>query len=169
MKIELPSQEILNEYFIYNPINGKLYNKIHRNPAARKGAEAGTMGLKGYRQLSMDRVIYYVHRIIWKMVTGNDPAEELDHVNHSRTDNRMDNLREVTPSENQRNSSMAKNNTSGVTGVHWQEDRQKWNAQIVVENKTVYLGRFTQRWHAIRARKLAEVGYGFHPNHGQTA
>tara|TARA_R110000772_G_scaffold67291_1_gene149376 strand:- start:549 stop:1058 length:510 start_codon:yes stop_codon:yes gene_type:complete len=169
MKIELPSQEILNEHFIYNPINGKLYNRIDRNPIARKGAEAGTMMLQGYRKLSMDSVKYYVHRIIWKMVTGNDPAEELDHVNHSRSDNRMDNLREVTRSENQQNASKRKDNVSGVTGVHWHKANSKWKADIQVEGNRLHLGSFTQRWHAIRARKLAEIGYGFHQNHGKTA
>lgn len=168
MKI-LPSQEILNENFIYNPINGKLYNKADRNGMAMKGREAGSMRLQGYRLVSMDRVFYYVHRIIWKMVTGKDPVEELDHIDHDPRNNRMENLREVTRSENMMNASKAKNNTSGVTGVCWHKHAQKWKADIQVEGNKIYIGLFTQRWHAIRARKLAEVGYGFHPNHGQTA
>jgi hypothetical protein len=168
MKIELPSQEILNDLFIYNPINGKLYNKADRGARAMKWAEAGYSSNR-YRQLKIDRVIYCTHRIIWKMVTGNDPAEELDHVNHSRSDNRMENLREVDSLGNHKNMSKAKNNTSGVTGVSWHKQRQKWRAEIQVEGNRIHLGIFTQHWHAIRARKLAEIGYGFHPNHGQTA
>jgi len=162
---ELPSLESLNDHFFYNPINGKLYNRIDRASMARKGMEAGT-DHAGYREVYVDGKAYFTHRIIWKMVTGKDPVEELDHISHDKLDNRMDNLREVTRAENNQNLSKAKNNTSGVTGVHWEKSVNKWKAYIMVEGKQTSLGSFTQRWHAIRARKLAECGYGYHANHG---
>jgi len=165
---ELPSLATLNDLFIYNPINGKLYNKTSR-PRGRKGAETGTDHSGGYRRLKLDYKYYLVHRVIWKMVTGKEPAPEIDHINHQRGDNRMENLREVTRSENQQNASKRKDNVSGVTGVYWDKATSRWKAEVQVEGNRIYLGYFIQRWHAIRARKLAEVGYGFHPNHGQTA
>ena len=158
-------QKELEKLFIYNPINGKLFNKIARGKA-RKGMEAGSPDGKGYRRVRLDGGRYLVHRIIWKMVTGTDPAEELDHISHDPSDNRMDNLREATRTEQNQNLSKAKNNTSGVTGVSWDKTRGKWQSIICVEGKNRRLGYFTQRWHAIRARKLAEIGYNFHPNHG---
>ena len=165
----LQTQDELNELFVYNPLNGKLYNRIHLGTRARQGQEAGTLSAFGYRTVVVASLHHMAHRIIWKMVHGSDPVEQMDHINHQRDDNRMENLREVTPLENQRNASMGKNNTSGVTGVHWEENRQQWKATIMVEEKLVFLGRFIHFWKAVRARKLAEIGYGFHQNHGQTA
>ena len=166
---DLPSLETLNDLFFYNPINGKLFNKVDRNPRALKGAEAGCLHSYGYRQTRMNDTVYLVHRIIWKMCHGKDPAGELDHIDHDPSNNRLGNLREVTHLENHHNVSMRKDNTSGVTGVALDKKRGKWHATIQVEGKRINLGFFTQRWHAIRARKLAEIGYGFHQNHGAAA
>ena len=159
----------LNEMFRYDGATGKLYNRVNLNPRAREGAEAGCTGGGGYRQVRIVGVDYFTHRLIWKMRTGSDPVEELDHINHDRADNRIENLREASTQENAMNLSRAKNNTSGVTGVSWYKPTQKWYAQIRVEGKQINLGYFTHFFHAVRARKLAEVGYGFHPNHGEAA
>jgi len=158
----------LEKLFIYNPDNGKLYNRSHRSPLARKGMEAGTMD-NGYRKVRIDGVAYKTHRIIWKMCHGADPVEQIDHIDHDPLNNRIENMREASSVENNRNSSRRKDNVSGVTGVHFKKGNQKWAAKIHVEGKAIHLGFFTQRWHAIRARKLAEIGYGFHQNHGAAA
>ena len=159
----------LNEMFRYDGATGKLYNRITRGKRARKGLEAGCTRPEGYRMVKIAGVGYYTHRLIWKMRTGSDPAEEMDHINHDRTDNRIENLREVTHSEQVKNASRRKDNTSGVTGVHWDTRDQKWQVQIRVEGNQRYLGSFTHFFHAVRARKLAEVGAGFHVNHGEAA
>ena len=159
----------LNELFRYDGATGKLYNRVHISSRAREGAEAGCTGGCGYRQVRIVGVDYFTHRLIWKMRTGSDPVEELDHINHDRADNRIENMREASGRENHMNLSRAKNNTSGVTGVCWQKLAQKWCAQIRVEGKQVHLGYFTHFFHAVRARKLAEVGAGFHVNHGEAA
>jgi hypothetical protein len=103
------------------------------------------------------------------MITGADPDDQIDHVNHRRANNRFKNLRAVSRQENQRNASRRKDNTSGVCGVSWRKDAKKWEAKIRFEGKKIHLGIFKHRFHAIRARKLAEAGYGFHPNHGSAA
>lgn len=82
-----------------------------------------------------------------------------DHQNQNKLDNRKSNLRPCTKQENQRNCSISKNNTSGFTGVTWSKNRQKWVAQIMVDYKTINLGRFVNKDDAIRARLLAEAKY----------
>ena len=82
-----------------------------------------------------------------------------DHQNQNKLDNRSSNLRPCTKQENQRNCGIGKNNTSGFTGVTWSKNRQKWVAQIMVDYKTINLGRFTNKEDAVRARLQAEVKY----------
>lgn len=82
-----------------------------------------------------------------------------DHQNQNKLDNRKSNLRPCTRQENQRNCSVSKNNTSGFTGVVWDERRQKWIAQIAVDYKNINLGRFISKDDAIRTRLQAEAKY----------
>jgi hypothetical protein len=93
--------------------------------------------------------------------------DEVDHINHNRTDNRWNNLRAVTSKSNSRNQSKSIKNKSGVTGVHWDNLRNRWIAQIHIDYKTVHLGTFVEFHEAVNARKNAEVLYGFHENHGK--
>lgn len=165
----LPSKSELDEIFAYDEESGRLFNKIHLSPRARAGQESGSLDSRGYRRVGILGINYATHRIIWKLMTGADPVDHIDHIDHDRTNNRFSNLREVSPRENQRNQSMRNDNTSGVCGVHWDKASGKWTAQIMVEGRHVNLGRFIHRFHAIRARKLAEVGHGYHVNHGCAA
>lgn len=73
---------------------------------------------------------------------GHWPKGHLDHINRDRTDNRIENLRDITPAENQHNSNVLKNNTSGFRGVNWSSDMGKWVAKICINRKQIYLGAF---------------------------
>jgi len=157
----LPSRLRLNELFVYD--NGKLFNRIDRSGCARKGQEAGTFCKDiGYRKVYFDRRVYYTHRLIWKLLYGEDPVE-IDHINGNRSDNRITNLRSVSHLENTRNSKRRSGNTSGVTGVFWLKDRSKWRVSISQE----LLGEFNKFEDAVAARKQAEKEHGYHPNHGR--
>ena len=94
------------------------------------------------------------------------PGGQIDHISHSRSDNRWMNLRLVTNLENQRNASLRLDNSSGVQGVYYNKKAKKWQAQISVNGKQVYLGTFEDIGYAAIARKDAERKYGFHNNHG---
>jgi hypothetical protein len=96
------------------------------------------------------------------------PDSQVDHINGDRSDNRFCNLRVVTLQENRKNMRMCKRNTSGVTGVCWENDRKKWKADIKINDKTVKLGRFDTIIDAVSARISANKLYGFHINHGNT-
>lgn len=82
-----------------------------------------------------------------------------DHKNRNPFDNRKENLRPYSCGQNQKNRSKGKNNTSGIIGITWKKRNQKWQAQINVDKKKIYLGIFADKEDAIRARLNAEKEY----------
>lgn len=82
-----------------------------------------------------------------------------DHINRNPLDNRRANLRKATQKENMQNRSKHKNNTSGIMGVNWRKDRNKWRAFISVDNKQIFLGYFADKKDAIKTRLKAELKY----------
>lgn len=88
-----------------------------------------------------------------------DMSFDVDHICHNKADNRKETLRICTRSQNLMNRSMQSNNTSGVTGVYWDKCRFKWKAQIMVNQKTINIGRYNTKEEAIKARKEAEIKY----------
>ena len=85
--------------------------------------------------------------------------KDYDHINRNSLDNRKANFREATNSQNKQNRSLFSNNTSGVTGVCWRKDSEKWRAEIRVNNQRICLGSFINKEDAIRSRLIAEVKY----------
>lgn len=74
-----------------------------------------------------------VHRIIWCLVTGEDPGVfEIDHENNIKNDNRWTNLRLATHDHNNQNTNIQKNNSSGFKGVAWHKQRRAWRAYVSV-------------------------------------
>jgi hypothetical protein len=101
------------------------------------------------------RQVFKLHRVI--MNAPNDKV--VDHINRDPTDNRKSNLRICIPSENGKNLSKKKNNTSGYVGICWDKFRNKWAATIKVNYKNIHLGRYEDVNEAIKVRKAAEVKY----------
>ena len=153
------------ELFSYNPITGELTNRVTRNHNAIAGEIAGGYSQQGYRHVRVFGSLRKVHRVIFLIMTGRWP-DEIDHINHIRDDNCWVNLREASHRGNSRNQSMHKTNTSGVCGVCWAKERQKWLACIWANNKNLNLGLYNDKEDAIAARAAAEIKYGFHENHG---
>lgn len=94
----------------------------------------------------------FFHRLV--MNCPNDLF--IDHQNHNKIDNRKNNLRIVTKSQNAMNQVTKTNNTSGTTGVSWDSKVQKWAAHIMINCKKMHLGYFDEFEDAVRARKCAE-------------
>ena len=87
--------------------NGKLYNKVNRGKRAKKDAEAGCINGAGYRHVKFDNnpVPVLVHRLIYIMEYDTNIKHEIDHINRNRLDNRLQNLRDISHSDNMLNSS----------------------------------------------------------------
>jgi len=160
------TQSRLKELLHYDPETGIFTWKVKRKGTDGIGSVAGGLCHKsGYHRIGINYKRYRLHRLAWLYVYGEFPPDHMDHINHDRADNRIINLRCVTNAENHKNMKMRKDNTAGVTGVSWQQNR--WVAEIWVDNKKKYLGRFRRKDDAIESRRAAEIKYSFHPNHGQ--
>lgn len=157
--------EYMREYFRYDKENGKLFWKKKRSNIV-VGNEVGGYDKEGYRIIKICSRPYRTHRVIWLLETGSWP-KYIDHKNGIKDDNRLHNLRSVSKQENNRNRKRGKNNSSGVVGVYWHTVTSKWAAQIAVSGKLVHLGLFELFDEAVSARKVAEVKYKFHENHGR--
>lgn len=94
----------------------------------------------GYTIVRIDSKGYYLHRLIWEIVSGHDPLNEIDHRNRDRRDNRWENLREATTTQQKHNQGQRRNNTTGYKGVYRHNDR--YIAQITIDGRGVHLGSF---------------------------
>jgi hypothetical protein len=148
--------------------DGKVYWKSNNGEL---GLEAGCVSSSdGYRYVSIKtnsgRARLPVHRIVFFLVNKYWPEGFMDHIDHDRLNNKIENLRVVTNNENQKNTNISTKNKSGITGVHFNKQKNKWKAEICVDRKNIYLGIFSDFLEAVKVRKEAEKKYGFHVNHG---
>ena len=153
------------DLFIYNPETGDLL--LRKSTRQRNAGWVAThKNSRGYLVVNIDGKECRAHRIIWLMQTGMEP-HEVDHINHIRTDNRWENLRDVGPRAQQLNMSLFTKNKIGTPGIRIRNNR--FCAYIMVFKKQIILGTFDTLEEARAARKEAEIKYGFHENHGQPA
>lgn len=160
-----------NDYFIYEECSGRLIWRVSPNNNVKSGSEAGYInGVSGYRMLKFNGATKMVHRIVWEILHPGEilnSTDEIDHIDHDKLNNRSSNLRKVDCAVNQRNRPMHRDNTSGVTGVCWYSKYSCWRVQIRGDGRPKHIGYFEDFDAAVKARKAAEVKYGFHENHGQ--
>ena len=160
------------EYLRFDFEAGEIYWKKSRG-SRKAGSRAGNVWTKQrtgrqYRRIGINKKDYFEHRLLFCFFhRSNKSGFEIDHIDQNSLNNKIENLREVTRSDNAKNLKQAKNNTSGYTGVRWDNQRQKWESRIYVDGRRIHLGRFTKKREAIFRRKLAEIHYRFHPNHGR--
>jgi len=159
------TQDQLKRTLHYSPETGLFIWLVSTNRKIRIGHIAGTLE-HGYIGIRINKEKYLAHRLAFLYMEGRWPVQ-VDHKDHIRNNNKWANLREVISSENCKNLSFSKSNTSGVTGVYWTKGFNKWLAQITLNYKQIYLGRYEDKFEAICARKSAENTYNFHENHGK--
>lgn len=92
-----------------------------------------------------------------RLVMRAKPGQCVDHINKNRKDNRRHNLRCCSFNENDRNRGVYSTNTSGVTGVFFDKERNQWHASISFNCRRFYIGRYHSKDDAIRARLNKEV------------
>jgi hypothetical protein len=138
----LPTQERLQELFEYSVVTGTLTRKIGVYGAAA-GCSVGGKSNTGYWRAGVDRGHYQAHRLIWRLVTGEDPGElDVDHIDGERTHNAWHNLRLGTRSQNASNQRLRSDNTSGLKGACWDPVNQRWEVRIRFKKRSYFLGRF---------------------------
>lgn len=133
---EYPAQETLRELFRYDPEVGALMWQV-----PKKTGRPRKPSVKLYREILIDGVRYLEHRLVWIFHNGSIPdGMEIDHIDGNPGNNRIENLRLATTSENQRN---AKAQRPGMPkGVCWDRRKEKWKAWGCLHWKQIHLGYF---------------------------
>lgn len=160
--------EKAKELFVYDRETGIIKWRKRFSPRQRANLVAGCARTSGgYTYIRFKGKNYLAHRIAMLLSYGFcDDGLQVDHINHTRDDNRLSNLRFVTRSGNCRNQSRNSNNTSGIMGVSYDKAKRKYVARIKVDSVYSYLGSFVSLEEAAEARKAADIKYGYNPNHG---
>ena len=153
----------LRELFEYR--EGVLYWKQDRSSQKCKGKPAGCM-TQEYLKLRVRELggAIAVHRVIFAMHHGYF-AEEVDHINGNKLDNRIENLREVSRSQNRMNSGKTRRNKSGCKNVY--PHKNKWGVKISFNKHPMYLGLYDDLELAdLVAHAAREKYHGAYANHG---
>lgn len=147
----LPTQERLKELLNYDPETGVFTWKVER-PGMQVDNIAGTTTSNGYVRIAVDGLKYLANRLAWMYHFGEDPGElSVDHRNRNPSKNNIVNLRLASHSQNRKN--------TASKGFIWEKARKKWRAQIKVNNKYIFLGRYHCQWQAHEAYWDARYKY----------
>lgn len=154
--------ESVRQILDYEPDTGLFRWRVKRGNVL-PGYVAGHMSFYGYTVIKIAKRAYFAHRLAWLCTHGEWPIIEIDHVNGTRSDNRICNLRLATRSQNGANSQLSKRNSTGLKGVKYdpRAKKKKWTARIVVNRREIYLGSFIDAESAHRAYcAAAETNFG---------
>jgi hypothetical protein len=150
----LPPTEVLRELLHYDEGAGHLmfltYNHRHK-----KGDLLERVNAEGYLVWTFEYDTYYAHRLAWKIKTGTEPPEVVDHINRNRSDNRWSNLRAADNMSNRGNVTPWGNRC--LPGV--QTRGQKFYAKIGANGTQIYLGAYDTEMEAHQAYRTAHLHY----------
>lgn len=152
------SHERTKELFDYLS-DGELVWKVNVCNV-KAGSLVGSSRMDGYKMTSADRKKYLVHRLIFLWHKGYMP-EYIDHIDGNPRNNKIENLRECTLSQNQQNRRIGRDNKTGVKGVSWHKKNQKWRASIRLNKEQIHLGLFEDFDQAVKVIEQARMN--MHP------
>lgn len=174
------SPEFLRAALRYDAESGRLF-WLHRDDrrtgnkswnAKHAGMEAFThQDRSGYRRTNILGKSVAAHRAAWAIFFGEWPDGDIDHINRVKSDNRIENLRLATRSENCANSTKKSGASSIYRGVGWNERAKKWQARIAFNGMRKRLGLFSDEKDAAIAydRAAKEIhGQFANPNFVET-
>ena len=131
----------LRELVDYDGLTG-LFTRRVRTGSSIAGKVLGTVHKHGYVVIRLDYKLYKAHRLAWLHVIGEWPANEIDHIDGDRSNNRIANLRDVSRRVNAENMRAAKpGSRSGLLGVE-PHGKFSFRAQIKVNGTMIRLGSF---------------------------
>ena len=164
----LPTQHRLKELFVYK--DGELIRRVNKG-SAKAGEIAGYVHSSwdnlSYREIRVDGGQYKAHRLVWVYVYGDEPENEIDHIDGDGLNNKINNLRDVPHRHNGRNRRLNHNSKTGVPGVSWNLRDKRYYAKAMTQNKQDYLYSGKDLFEAICSRKSWEHKNEFHFNHGR--
>lgn len=134
------TQTKLKELFVLK--NGEFIRLVKTGQSTKVGDIAGGPNPDGYQRVKISGKTYLTHRLVWLYETGSWPINELDHINGNKQDNRIENLRDVTRSENLQNLYRpTRGNPSGFLGVSIRKGM--YCARIRTNGVLSYIGTFS--------------------------
>lgn len=179
---KMPSKEFLWGCLDYNPESGIFTWKkrpIHHfiSPHGYKvwnakyaGKPAGNEWIsfkgKSYVRISINKSHFKAHRLAFAMMGEFIDDIEIDHDDGNGMNNSWSNIFKSDRNSNMQNQKKRSDNTSGITGVTWHKQNSTWKVRIYVDGKEKCIGYFSSKSEAAKARKEAEVKYGYNKNHG---
>lgn len=165
-----PTLEYLNECFFLDRDTGNIIWKerpahhfIRESAMARfnkifSGKHAGNYRPDGYVRILINKTRYYAHRIVYSMsrqMEISDIPKEIDHIDKNQRNNKPENLRAASRSQNVMNTTIRADNTSGFKGVGFDRRIGKWVARVKLGGKVIYHGSFQNPESASLARNIA--------------
>lgn len=152
------THERLLEVLSYEPATGLFRWKIKIAKHTIVGAVTSQSPSKqGYLRIRIDGELFVAHRLAVFYMTGEWPEATVDHRDRIRTNNEWDNIRNASYSQNSANQALSPRNTSGFKGVSWNADGHRWQAHIMVNKKSIYLGLFDRAEDAAEAYIAAAI------------
>ena len=147
--------------------DGMLLRKKLRNTRWKAGSRAGSLNKNGYRMVNINSVGYLEHRVIWTIVNGEIPeGAQIDHIDGNTTNNKIENMRLALNGykDNGQNLKTMSSNTSGYSGVSWNNSANKWASRIGIDGKRKFIGYFDTAEEAHNAYlKFKKEFHSFNP------
>lgn len=119
----------------------------------------------GYVIISINKQMFRAHRLAWLYVYGENPKNQIDHINGVRDDNRLENLRDTQQGENHKNKRLLCSNKTGYHGITIHKNG-RYRVHAWKQNVQQHLGYYKNIEDAVDARKKFELENGYHRNHG---
>ena len=146
------TQARLKELFVFDEWSGKFFFRYSRGGFSA-GHAAGSPDKDGYILICADYRLYRAHRLVWLWFHGVMPSSQIDHIDLDPSNNRIDNLRQASPGQNNQNRASArKESLSGAMGVKFDRRRGTWGSRITADYKCTWLGSF-------KTKEEAEAAY----------
>lgn len=144
------SEITVHEWFVYDYFTGKMFWKSPLSNRVKVGDEAGSIQA-GYLRVGIFGKGFQVHRLVWKLCYGAIPEGYfIDHIDGNKLNNRLENLRLATYTENNRNA-RSRSGKSKYKGVYWFKRDSCWQAQIQVNGVKYHIGYFDDEEEAAKA------------------
>jgi hypothetical protein len=151
----------LRELLSYDADTGRFVWLLPTSNRVKAGQTAGSISVLGYLRINIDGRSYLAHRLAWFYTHGRWPAEQIDHINGKRADNRIANLRDCSPAQNCQNTTSRRGATSRYLGVSWAGcvKGRPWQALIKGGGKRKHLGHFATEHEASIAYRAAKPAF----------